>query len=42
MYKGKKQNQWTGLLVDELNRQAQKSFQVGVFEEITDSTINLR
>lgn len=40
MYKGKKQNQWTGLLVDELNRQAQKSFQVGVFEEITDTTIN--
>ena len=40
MYKGKKQNQWTGHMVDELNRQAQKSFQVGVFEEITDSTIN--
>lgn len=40
MHKGKKQDQWTNQLVNELNMQAQKSFQVGLFEQITDTTIN--
>lgn len=40
MRKGKKQNQWTEQLLNELNMQAQKSFQIGLFEEITDVTIH--
>lgn len=39
MQKGKKQNQWAEHLVNELNVQAQKSFQVGLFEEVTDTVI---
>lgn len=40
MRKEKKQNLWAQQLLTELNTQAQKSFQVGLFEKITDPTIN--
>lgn len=40
MYKSKKQNEWVQQLLNELNMQAQKSFQVGLFEQITDNIIN--
>lgn len=40
MHKEKKQNLWVQQLLNELNTQAQKSFQVGLFEQITDNTIN--
>ncbi len=36
----KQQNQWVPQLLNELNTQAQKSFQVGLFGQITDATIN--
>ncbi len=36
----KKQDQWVQQLLNELNMQAQKSFQIGVFEKITDNIIN--
>lgn len=39
MHKEKKQSQWAQQLLNELNMQAQKSFQIGLFEKITDSTI---
>ncbi len=40
MHKKTKQDQWVQQLLNELNMQAQKSFQVGVFEKITDNIIN--
>ncbi len=39
MHKSKKQDQWAEQLINELNVQAQKSFQVGLFEEVTDAVI---
>lgn len=39
MRKKKKQQQWMETLVGELNVQAQKSFQVGVFEQITNPAL---
>lgn len=40
MHKKKKQGQWVQQLVNELSTQAQKSFQVGLFEKISDNTLN--
>jgi len=39
VHKKKNQDQWVQQLLNELNMQAKKSFQVGLFEKITDSTI---
>lgn len=39
MRKKKKQQQWMETLAGELNVQAQKSFQVGVFEQITNPAL---
>lgn len=39
MQKGKKQSGWQEQLIKELHMQKQKSFQVGVFEEITNGEI---
>lgn len=40
MLKKEHKNEWTGCLSDELNLQSQRSFQVGLFEQITNDTIN--
>lgn len=40
MRKEKKQGQWVQQLVNELNTQSQRSFQVGLFEKITDNILN--
>ncbi len=39
MLKKKKQEQWMETLVGEMNTQAQKSFQVGLFEQISDPAL---
>lgn len=39
MWKKKKWEEWQGRLSQELGVQMQKSFQIGVFEEITDPEI---
>lgn len=39
MYKKKKMEQWLDLLSGEMNAQAQKSFQVGLFEQIADPAL---
>lgn len=36
----KTRDQWLGQLVDELKMQAQKSFQVGSFEKISNPAVN--
>lgn len=36
----KQMNQWTERLLGELDTQAQKSFQVGLFDQITDGVLN--
>lgn len=40
MRRKKPQEQWMEQLSNELNMQSQKSFQVGLFEEITDTALN--
>lgn len=40
MLKKKQNNEWIGYLSDELNLQSQKSFQVGLFEKITNDDIS--
>lgn len=40
MLKKKQNNEWLGYLSDELNQKSQKSFQVGLFEQITNDAIS--